>query len=468
VTLSRRALLAAAAGGLGALAVGCSGPAAPAGSPPAATGSAADEVTGPFDWRRAAGTTIAVLLPEHLSTRVLQQDLGAFTALTGVQVRTSVLPEATYFDRVTTELVSGLPTVDVFMTGAYMVWQYAPPGWMEDLDPWVANPCATSDEHDEADVLPALQSALRWDLVLGHATGTGGRWALPWGWDPTVLAYRADVLDRLGLRPPQSLPELDEVARATARHMAATVDGGYGLAVRGTRSWAAVDAGFITQLTREGGRDFSVEAGHLVPAVDSDASVRFHRRWLGMVRDAGPPRWTEQTSQGCASHLLSGRAALSYDTSSAALAGGRSGARAAAGPLGWSPGPAGPSGDHASHVWVRSLAMSSRSQRKVAAWLFLQWATGAAHARTAVAHGSVGPARRSVLESGAYRDAVAVHTGYLETVEALRAGMRVAFTPQPAFFDTTTAWAATLQDVHAGADAAEALGRLADRMRRRS
>ena len=99
------------------------------------------------------------------------------------------------------------------------------------------------------------------------------------------------------------------------------------------------------------------------------------------------------------------------------------------------------------NLWVSSLAISSRSQQKMAAWLFLQWATGKQHARFAALRNCADPVRRSVLEDGAYRDAVSVHRGYLETLDAVRDTTRITFTPQPYFFDATTAWAGALQDV---------------------
>ncbi len=40
--------------------------------------------------------------------------------------------------------------------------------------------------------------------------------------------------------------------------------------------------------------------------------------------------------------------------------------------------------------------------------------------------------------------------------------MKIQFTPQPLFFETTTEWAQALQDIYAGADAQERLDKLAD------
>lgn len=468
MSVSRRSLL--VAGVVGALATGCSPapPRAPALVGPGAGGSAADAVTGAFDVRRAAGTTLHVALQEDPEAGALQEDLATFTRITGIAVEASVLPGPAHFSRVTEELVSGLSTLDVFAAGAPMVWQYGPAGWMEDLDPWLANASATGAAYDPDDVLPQMRAAMRWDGTMGQPVGTGPLWGLPWTWQSAALTYRADVLARLGAAAPQSLGQLEEVAEAAHRLMAAEAgDQGYGLAVRGARAWDTVQSGFATQYAREGGEDYTEPDGHLVPAVDSEVSVDFHRRWAGLVGRSGPSRWTEYTNRNCSFDLGQGRAAMMYDATSAALLLDRPGGSPAAGRLAWSPGPAGAGGDLTSDLSVVGLAISSRSQQKLAAWLFLQWATGRQHASAAALRGSADPVRRSVLTSPAFRDARAAHAGYLDTLDSSLATARVLSTPRPAFLDSAVAWAEALQAVVAGDATRQTLDTLATRMRRR-
>lgn len=466
MTLTRRTLLAAAAGGLGTALSGCAVLAPAQRGPTTNADGAAEEVAGPFSWRRAEGARLTVLLHEHAVARTLVQRLAAFTVLTGIEVTPLVVSAETYFDTVTRALVSGQTHVDVFMTGAHAIWQYAPPGWMEDLSPWLGNQSATSGTFDASDFLPNVAGALRWDPQLGSPVGSGPRWALPLGWEATGVVYRPDVLDRLGLRPPGSFAELADVAAAASDEMRRQVPDGYGLAVRGVPGWTSLDAGFITQYLREGGEDFTNVNGRLAPAVDSAASVNFHTRWTEMIRRSGPPAWAAQTAIGCASHVRNGRAAMAYDTVGATLPGRWP--AAAAPPLAWAPGPGGPGGRLDSSMIVWGLAVSSRSLRKQAAWLFLQWATGAEHARTAARRGSIDPARMSAARDPAYRSFMAGYPGYLDTVDAVRDNAQVGFTPQPYFFDATTAWSHTLHRIHDGADPTTALTRLADRFRRRA
>src|SRR5665647_2781942 len=138
---------------LGAMGIGAAGLAASSvlsgcvgvgGTPaPSGGGSAADAVTGTFDWKRAAGTTLHLLQTPHVYQQTYEPMLKDFTAKTGITVVADLVPEADYFTKLNTELAGGQGTHDVFMMGAYWVWQYGPPSWLENLDPWLANQSAT-------------------------------------------------------------------------------------------------------------------------------------------------------------------------------------------------------------------------------------------------------------------------------------------------------------------------------------
>lgn len=63
---------------------------------------------------------------------------------------------------------------------------------------------------------------------------------------------------------------------------------------------------------------------------------------------------------------------------------------------------------------------------------------------------AVDPPRKSVFESPEVQAVLARNTGYVDTFNATVPGTTIQFTPQPHFFQTTTEWAATLQDIVAG------------------
>jgi len=88
----------------------------------------ANAVSGGFDWKKASGTSIKILQTPHPYQQSFQPLLQEFTTLTGIQVQADLVAEADYFTKLNTELAGRTGAHDVFMTGAYFIWQYGPPG----------------------------------------------------------------------------------------------------------------------------------------------------------------------------------------------------------------------------------------------------------------------------------------------------------------------------------------------------
>lgn len=420
--------------------------------------SEAKDISGSFDWKREEGATIRLLLNKHPYTDALLADLKSFKEKTGIDVQHDIFPEENYFDKVTLDLSSGQANYDAFMLGAYMVWQYGPPGWLEDLEPWIQNESATNADYDWEDVLPNLRAADSWSFKVGDPLGTGGQWALPWGFETNAIAYRSDVFNKLGLKPAETLDELVELAAVLSEK----AEGMYGIAVRGTRSWATIHPGFMTQYSRMGEKDYTVEGNNLTPTMNTPTSVDFHEKWMGMVKDSGPPNWTQYTWYQVGSDLGAQKAAMIFDADINSYFQNQPGSTPAAGKIAWHPGPKGPDGSLATNLWVWSLGMNAKSQNKSAAWLFLQWATGKEHLRKAALEANhVDPVRSSIAEDTAFKDVMARNENYIDTFNQLIDSTEIQFTPQPKFFDTTTSWAATLQEIYRGADAKGTLDSLA-------
>jgi multiple sugar transport system substrate-binding protein len=119
--------------------------------------------------------------------------------------------------------------------------------------------------------------------------------------------------------------------------------------------------------------------------------------------------------------------------------------------LAWTPGPAGPGGALDTSLWVWSLAISSRSRHKGAAWQWLQWATGHDHLLGAALHdGHHDPVRASVARHAAYRQLLSGRSGYLDTLAAVSGSVRVLSTPQQHYFDTSARWAGAVRDIYRG------------------
>lgn len=445
--LSRRNLLAAA--GLGAAGMALGGCSAITGGGSAGKDNGANAVTGGFDWMKAKGTTLKILQTPHVYQQSYQPYLKEFTALTGIEVVADLVPEADYFTKLNTELAGGSGTHDVFMTGAYFIWQYGPPGWMEDLNPWLKNSSATSAEFDFEDIYEGLRKSTQWDFKTGSPIGTGGQWAMPWGFELNTIAYNKKFFDSKGIKPAETFDNLMQLAVDLTDRSA----GHYGIAFRGSKSWATIHPGFMTQYSREGCVDYTLDGTKLSAAMNSDKAVSFTKKWAELAKKAGPTSWTTYEYPNCTGDLGDGKAMMVYDADSATYPKNIAGKSAQAGNLAWHSGPAGPDGNYNTNLWTWSLAMNAASKNKLAAWLFIQWACGKDAMTKAVKSGAFAdPTRKSVFD-GAFKQTLGAFPGYLETFEKCIPTSKIQFTPQKKFFETTEDWSVALQDIYAGQDA---------------
>jgi multiple sugar transport system substrate-binding protein len=217
----------------------------------------------------------------------------------------------------------------------------------------------------------------------------------------------------------------------------------------------------MTQFSRQGCKDYVAENGKLVAAMNSPQAIDFTKKWVNLAKVAGPTSWTTYEYPDCTRDLGNGNAAMVYDADSATYPKNKKGASKEAGNLAWHPGPAGPDGSYATNLWTWSLAMNSASKQKLAAWLFIQWATGKEAMAKATSAAFADPTRKSVFD-GAFKQTLGGFPGYLETFEKVIDSTKIQFTPQTKFFETTEDWAVALQDIYAGQDAKTRLDQLAN------
>jgi len=422
-------------------------------------GSAADAVTGGFDWKKASGKTIRILQTPHPYQQAFAPLLNDFTKLTGITVVPELVAEADYFTKLNTELAGGAGTHDVFMTGAYFIWQYGPPGWMENLTPWLQNSSATSEDYDFEDIYPGLRLSTRWDFKNASPLGFGGQWAIPWGFETNVIAYNKKLFDARGIKPAETLGNFVQLAHDLTKRSANQ----YGVAFRGSKSWATIHPGFMTMFSREGAKDYKVVDGKLQASMNSPEAVEFTKVWAELAKTSGPASWTTYDYPNCTTDLGNGVAAMVFDADSATYAKGKPGASKEAGHIAWHSGPAGKNGSYATNLWTWSLAMNSASKQKLAAWLFIQWATSKQALNNAIKGGAgafADPVRQSVFD-GTFKKTLGAFPGYLETFEKVIDSTKIQFTPQQHFFESTENWAVAVQQIYGGAEAKSTLDALA-------
>ena len=399
-----------------------------------------------INWKAYEGTTLNVMFNEHTYANAIIAKLADFEKLTGIKVVFSTTPETNYFDKLNTALSSRTGDPDIFMTGAYQTWEYAPAGYMEPLDAYIEDATKTSEAYKYDDFIPGIINALRWDLVPGHAVGKGKLWALPMGWEINTLTYNKKIFEAKGVKVPTTTKELYDVAVALKEHAGS---GTYGLAVRGTRDWGTIHPAYMSLFATWGAKDFEIENGKLVCKLDSKEAIAMTDYWVKLIKAGGAPQWSTYGWELCGADLGAGKAAMMWDADRGGYTQNVKGASAEAGNLAFSgiPLPEGITVQR-SNLWTWSMGMNAYSKNKGAAWYFLQYFTMPEFMLYSGTEGAcTDTPRQSVMNSKAYIDIVSEAEGYLKSFEEVSANASIFFTPQPYFFETTTMWAEVLQDL---------------------
>ncbi len=416
-----------------------------------------------FDWKKHSGSTVKLLLNKHPYADALIANLDNFKEMTGMEVEYDVFPEDVYFDKVTAALSSGSSEYDAFMTGAYMTWTYGPAGWIDDLNEYIMDDSRTNPDYNWEDVLEGVRKSCAWNGQPGGELGSDDakQWCIPLAYEQNNLTYNKRVFDDAGLSVPTNIDELLETAAAAN----AAMGQGYGIGVRGSRSWATIHPGFLSGYSNFGEKDLNVSSdGLLSAAMNTEVSKDYHAKWVKMIQDSGAPDWSTHTWYQVGTDVGAGKSAMMFDAD--ILGYFMNGGTAEAGNLAFAPFAANPNASAPTpNIWIWAMSMSSFSQNKDATWYFLQWVTGPEHDLFGARQMDlVNPARSSVWADEMFREKLASsYPGYVEMHDVSAPGASIKFTAQPLFFDLTTEWAATLQKMVANeVPVDEGLDQLAD------
>jgi len=402
-----------------------------------------------FSWRQCQGQVIRVLLDDHPYAVGIKRRLGDFETLTGIKVVYMIQPEGRYFSTLDKALASGVGNPDVYMTGPYQVWEYAPTGRMMALDAFLYDPSKTRATYNMGDFFPAVAGAFRWNGRAGTAVGDGPLWALPVGFEFAALIYNREVLSNFRLAPPQTMTQLIE----TGRHLNHFEgDDTYGVAARGLGAWNSLHSGYITAFVNHGAKDMTVENGRLVSTVNSPEAVAITDQWVTMLKECGAPDWEFFDWYRCLDDIGERKTALLYD--SCTLGYHANALSSQSGKLGvvYPPAPSdSPESEIKSNLWAWGLAINPASSNPDASWLFIQYFTSREFQLWSVLEwNSMNPPRRSVFEDSRVQMAIASMEGYAETLSGLVQNASVFFTPNPYFHDISERWAAVIRDIANG------------------
>jgi len=302
---------------------------------------------------------LAVFSPVHHYMDALKQKFGEFEASSGIKIKLIELPEEEFYKKTTIELSSGKPTFDVFLLNQGFTGQYIGAGWVEQLDPNLNDPNQTSKEYDIKDFPPGAMSRPTFD---------GKIYGIPATVDPQIYFYRKDIMADSGINAPKTMDEV------------------YNAAVKIDKAYPDV-AGIANRLARGAG-SFWPWLGFVYDYqgqwIDPDLGVHITDpktiaatdMYVKLLKDAGPPTALNYGWYEVLSSFQAGKSAMLMDANSWISAFQDKEKSAVVGKVGASVMPAGPDGYiQAAGGCSWMLAITAASQKKEAAWKFIEWAT---------------------------------------------------------------------------------------------
>jgi multiple sugar transport system substrate-binding protein len=379
----------------------------------------------------------------------VQRHLAEFTEQTGIAAHVEILDSDRYFSNaIHDRLADG--GADVFMSGPVLLWEHVGAGFVEPLDEFVAQ---AADGWDADDFTPALLAANRWSGRFGDPLGTGPLLEIPVNCESYNLSYVPEHLERHGLDAPATWDSYFETAEELVRRSGGAVRG---FGQRGREAWHTMYTGYATQIWSCGGRDFDDD---LRCAIARPEVVGPTERFVGALRAAGPPDWTNQRWYELALDFANGAygfivdsdhyVALFEDTQLAQFAGR----------IAYAAPPAGAGAAVVPNLWTWSLVMNARSRDKPAAWRFIEWASSSEFLLRSVFEGNMNPTRTSVWDAPSLAEHVAGWGDFASVSRDLvERRARVLVTPAVNYIAIGERWVRALRDAYTGiSGVAEAL-----------
>lgn len=450
-SVMRRTLAAAASVALPlGLISGCAASSEPAAT--TSTSSAADSVTGAFDWKTYAGEEINIGFSAHPLSDALIQVIPEFEALTGITVKYEQAPEADFRAKLNSQLQAGSSAFDIYMTGPATNWGYVNNGWIEDLQPYIDNPSLTSDTWDFQDLYQNAVDVNRWTGEPFAGQGEGPLYGIPMNEEGYAIMYRKDIFEAEGIPEPQTI---DDLIAAAAKLDGKTFDGKQidGFVARGIDNWGPLITGYGTFLGAYGATDLKADG---TTAIATPEVIEATKKWVEIMQYA-PDDVASYDWQQVQSHFAAGNAAIMIDADHMAAVFEDPAQSAVAGKVGYALPPEGPAG-RTSGIWLWSLAMNAHSAHKEAAWYFIQWASAKEQMEKQVLAGSINPTRASVANSPTMLNYVADWGNYNEIwTTILDQYAKWRWNPSVDFDQAYNTWAKAVQAALLGADVEQSL-----------
>lgn len=313
-----------------------------------------------------AGETLIVNFPSHPHYNAVLEVLPQFTAETGIEVEVDMLPYLDMRERQTLELSLDEGAYDLIAYVVFSKADYVYADQIFNLAPFFMNPRLADPAYDAADLIDGYVQNIG---VAGGERGylpgpTGSLYGLPFGSETSVMYYRTDIFEELGLEPAADYDTLLDQACAIPEAM----PGMGGVASRAASGHQASHA-FLLHLAPLGGRVFG---DGWEPTINSPEGVAAAEA-LRTIVECGPEGSSAFGPSEAANAFAQGQAAMFIDSIAFAATFEDESRSTVAGNVGWAPHPAGTRA--ASQTGGFGLAIPRNGANPEAAFLLMQWLT---------------------------------------------------------------------------------------------
>ncbi len=306
----------------------------------------------------------------------------------GIELRWVILEENVLRQKVTVDIANRSGQYDILTIGTYETPIWARKGWLVPLD-------RLSAAYDVDDLLPPIRSALSVD---------GRLYAAPFYAETSLLMYRRDLIDALGMELPER-PSWHQIATvASAAHDPANKV--YGLCLRGKAGWGENMAVITTMANAFGGRWFD-ESWRA--QFDGEAWRRAANAYVELLVSYGPPGASANGFNENLALFNAGHCAMWLDASVAAAFVLDPGQSVVHEHVGLAAAPCEATCKGSNWLWSWALAIPKGSRNVEEATRFIEWATSKDYLELVASRegwASAPPGtRRSLYENPEYRRA---------------------------------------------------------------
>ncbi len=312
------------------------------------------------------GTTLVVNFPVFPHYNAAMKVIQHFTDETGINVEVDQLAYLKMRERQTLELTKAKGDYDLISYVVFSKADYVYADQLENLARYFMNPKLADPNYDAEDLIDGYVQNIG---VAGGAKGylpgpTGSLYGMPFGAETSALAYRADIFEKHGLKVPETLDEMVDIACKIPQ----LEPGMGGLAMRAASGHHASHA-FLLLLNPLGG---SVFDDNWQPILNNEQGVAA-ANMLKKITDCGVAGAKTFGPSEAASGFSSGQYAMFLDSIGFAAGFQDPSKSQVVGKVKWAMHPKGVVA--ASQTGGFGIGIPKNAQHKEAAFLLLQWLT---------------------------------------------------------------------------------------------